>query len=386
LIEAGRRLDATIRAGDTVARFGGDEFTILLADLAGEADAVDVAERVLAALREPLVLEGRPIAISASIGIAIAASHGLAGSAAAETLLHDADIAMYHAKSTGKGRAVLFTEEMSVQAAQRLDRELALRQAVEAGEFRLEYQPIVDLHTGALVGVEALVRRQHPDHGLIGPSDFIPLAEETGLIIPIGAWVLREACRQACIWRETFAMPDLQINVNLSARQFAEPDLAEQIGAVLAETGLPAANLCLEVTESAAMSDPEVTIRTLQAVRALGVRVAIDDFGTGYSALSYLQRFPVDTVKIDRSFVAEVAHGRGTAIVRAVTSLAHALGMQVTAEGVETSEQVRRLSHLSCDSAQGYHFARPLAAEALTALLESSPSVHAAGGWDARAG
>ena len=372
LVTVGQRLITSLRPGDTVARFGGDEFTVLLEDIAEPGDALRVAERIIDGLRQPFSVEGRDIFITASIGITLSTARDTP--ARAGDLVREADIALYQAKAAGKARAVLFAPSMNTSAVERLDLATELRQAVARRELRVYYQPEVDLDTGAVVGMEALLRWQHPRHGLVGPADFIPLAEETGLIIPVGGWVLEEACRQARLWQALRpADPPLVVSVNLSARQLQQPDLVEQATRVLRETGLAPSALQLEITESAMMLDTESTIATLRALKEMGVRLAIDDFGTGYSSLSYLQRFPVDTLKIDRSFIKEVSCDPGAAaIVRAVTTLAHALGIEVTAEGIETEEQLARVRALRCDRGQGYYFSEPLPSDALFACAATA--------------
>jgi diguanylate cyclase (GGDEF)-like protein/PAS domain S-box-containing protein len=367
MIKLGTRLCAAVRPADTVARFGGDEFTVLCDDLDADdarRQAIDVAERLLEVIEAPVQLNGEDQHLSASIGIAIAGPGD-----SPETLLRDADAAMYQAKDRGKGRWELFDEEMRSSARLRLETENSLHRALERDELRIYYQPIVELAGGTCSGAEALVRWQHPERGLVAPDAFIDLAEETGLIVPIGAWVLEEAARQLMEWRASgLVAPDFSVAVNLSARQLAHSELVGQVAAVLERTGVPPERICLEITESVLMA--ENTIETVVALRALGVRLSIDDFGTGYSSLGYLRRFPVDSVKVDRSFVDGLgAESEDSAIVAAVVGLGHALGLSVVAEGVESEMQLAELVNLGCDRAQGFWFARPQPADVFAAVV-----------------
>jgi diguanylate cyclase (GGDEF)-like protein/PAS domain S-box-containing protein len=364
------RLVAALRPGDTVARFGGDEFTVLCEDLSttdAKGQAIDVARRLLEVIEAPVELHGEDQHLSASIGIAIA---GPADSP--ETLLRDADAAMYRAKAAGKGRWELFDEEMRSSARLRLETENALHRALERNELRNFYQPIVDISSGTCAGAEALVRWQHPERGLVAPDSFIDLAEESGLIVPLGRWVLEEACRQLMEWREAGQVSEsFTIAVNLSARQLAQPDLVQQVADALERTGAPAERIFLEITESVLMA--ETSVDAMVALRELGVRLSIDDFGTGYSSLGYLRRFPVDTVKVDRSFVDGLGtESEDSAIVAAVVSLGHALGLSVVAEGVETERQLAELRALRCDRAQGFWFAPPQSADVFASVIASS--------------
>jgi diguanylate cyclase (GGDEF)-like protein len=366
-----QRLTTSLRPGDTAARFGGDEFTVLLEQVADAKEAAAIAERLRVALAVPLSVAGRSLVAGVSVGLA--GSFVGEDAATASALLQAADLALYQAKAAGKGQLVVFDDSMQRRATARLELVHALRQAVAHEDFVVYYQPQVDTASGQLVGVEALVRWQHPERGLVEPVDFIGLAEETGLILPLGLWVLRMACRQAQSWRAQNDGRPLLLSVNLSPMQVRQPDLVAEVAAILAETGLPADALCLEITESVLLEDAEATTRTLQALRALGVHLAIDDFGTGYASLSYLQRFPVETVKIDRSFIAALGESAGgMAIVEAVTALAHQLGLAVVAEGIETAAQSALVEQVGCDQSQGFYVAHPLPAEELVRLFASS--------------
>jgi diguanylate cyclase (GGDEF)-like protein/PAS domain S-box-containing protein len=352
LVDVAHRISAALRPADTVARFGGDEFTILCEDIAGEIEAATIAQRIVDVFREPFLLEDGEVFLATSLGIAIARG----GDERAEDLIRDADAAMYRAKERGKGRYEIFDEAMRADAVARLETESALRRALERGELRLHYQPQIDLATGAISGFEALVRWEHPVRGLLGPAAFIPLAEETGLIVGIGEWVLREACTEARRWPQP-----LMLAVNLSARQLAQPDLVAMVRRALAETGTDPSTLCLEITESAVMESGAATTAQLRALKSLGVQLAIDDFGTGFSSLAHLRRFPVDVLKVDGTFVAGLGREpQDASIAAAVISLAHALGLKTVAEGVETEQQLAILEELGCDLGQGYLFGRPL--------------------------
>jgi len=367
LVEVSRRLTSALRPGDTVARLGGDEFGILLEDVADAETAETVALRVEESMGKPYHFEGREVFVTASIGIALSSAKlGLP-----EEILRDADLAMYHAKAKGKARHEVFDGSMSAPALDRMDLEMDLRSAISRHEFRLHYQPILRLDTGKITEVEALIRWQHEKRGLLQPDEFIGLIEETGLIVPIGQWVLSEACRQARVWQIEYpTTPPLVMSVNLSAKQFQNPKLVEEITQALDESGLAASCLKLEITESTVMQDAPVTLTRLNELKELGVRLAIDDFGTGYSSLGYLKRFPVDTLKIDRSFVKGLSpDGGDSAIVRAVVTVAKSLNMDVTAEGVETEGQLAELRALGCDRWQGFLFARPVSPERVAPLL-----------------
>ena len=372
LVEVSRRLTSALRPGDTVARLGGDEFGVLLEDVADAETAETVAVRIEESLGKPYRFEGREVFVTASIGIALSSAKlGLP-----EEILRDADLAMYHAKAKGKARHEVFDGSMSAPALDRMDLEMDLRSAISRHEFRLHYQPILRLDTGKITEVEALIRWQHEKRGLLQPDEFIGLTEETGLIVPIGQWVLSEACKQARTWQLEYpTTPPLVMSVNLSAKQFQNPKLLEEIREALDESGLAPSCLKLEITETTVMQDAPVTLTKLNELKELGVRLAIDDFGTGYSSLGYLKRFPVDTLKIDRSFVKGLSpDGGDSAIVRAVVTVAKSLNMDVTAEGVETEGQLAEVKALGCDRAQGFLFARPVSAERVAPLLASRQS------------
>jgi diguanylate cyclase (GGDEF)-like protein/PAS domain S-box-containing protein len=369
LRDVSRRLEEALRPGDTVARFGGDEFTILCDEITGDRDAVAIAERVAQAVSSPFALGETEAHLTASLGIAVSAG----SETKAAALIRDADAAMYRAKDRGKSRYEMFDEVLRERAVDRLETENALHRAIEQGELTLHYQPTVDLQTGRVSGLEALVRWDHPERGLLEPEAFIALAEETGQIVALGAWALREACAQAARWalRRERQEPALRVSVNLSARQLSQPDLIESVAATLAESRIPPRSLCLEITESVAVADTAATIAVVRRLKGLGVQIAIDDFGTGWASLSLLSRLPADVIKIDRSFV----DGLGTdpsaaAIVAAVVGLARDLELSTVAEGIETAGQAQLLRELGCQQAQGFHFARPAAPDEITALLE----------------
>ena len=370
------RLEQSLRCTDTVARFspectlarlGGDEFTVLLPGVRSAADARVAAERLVAAASAPFELEGRHVVVTISVGIVL----GDARYQRAEDMVRDADTAMYCAKDRGRDRCEIFDVSMLAAAEERLRIESDLRRAIEREEFRLHYQPIVTLSGQQLSGFEALVRWQHPERGLVPPGDFIPIAEETGLIVPIGLWVLREACRQMRAWDAEFPeCANLLLNVNLSARQCLHPELVGDVKRVLTETGLEPARLKLEITESLVLGGSDQVIGILRALRDLGVQLGLDDFGMGYSALSYLQRLPVQTLKIDRSFVKGIQNAGNVEIVRAILSLASGLSMNVTAEGVETADQAALLKDLDCEFGQGFFFDRPLTHDRAREVLQ----------------
>src|SRR6266446_368098 len=362
-----RSTDTVARLGEnfTVARLGGDEFTVLLDDIKDPGDAKRAADRMMKALAAPFILGGKEVFTSVSIGIALSNS----AYEQPEDILRDADTAMYRAKSLGKARYEVFDADMRASVLARLQLETDLRRALERGEFRNFYQPIVTLVSGEIAGFEALLRWQHPTRGLLGPIEFIPVAEETGLIRELGWWNLREACRQINEWR-TGAHRHLTISVNLSAKQFLQPKLVEDIKELLGDLALPPEALKLEITESTVMGDPTAAVGMLQHIKSLGIQLAIDDFGTGYSSLSYLHRFPLDTLKIDRSFISSMGDdGEGMEIARTILPMANNLRLDVVAEGVETIQQVALLKKLHCKYGQGYYFSRPLSAEGTAALL-----------------
>jgi diguanylate cyclase (GGDEF)-like protein len=361
LLEMSSRLRACVRDDDTVARIGGDEFTIILAELRQPEDAAAVAQKILDAVQAPFVLGGAPIEASATIGIALYPNDG----ADPESLLRNADNAMYRAKESGRNTYQLCTDELKKRAVERLSLETRLRRALHGDQLLLQYQPQVSLVTGRVIGAEALVRWNDPERGLVQPSEFIPIAEETRLIVPLGEWVLRTACKQTKEWHDRGHGP-ARIAVNLSARQFQQHDLVEMVHRILQETRLDPGALELEITETTAMANADLTVDVLYALRDIGVGISIDDFGTGYSSLNYLKRFPITAVKIDQSFVCDLASNDGdAAIVSAVINLGRALRLRVVAEGVETLEQLAFLQERLCDEAQGFYFSHPVAAEML---------------------
>jgi diguanylate cyclase (GGDEF)-like protein/PAS domain S-box-containing protein len=386
LLGVAKRLEKCLRSADTVARLGetftvarlgGDEFTVLLDDIKDPSDAKRAADRMMKALASPFMLGGKEVFTSVSIGIALSNS----AYEQPEDILRDADTAMYRAKSLGKARYEVFDADMRASVLARLQLETDLRHALERGEFRNFYQPIVALASGEIAGFEALLRWQHPTRGLLGPIEFIPVAEETGLIRELGWWNLREACRQISVWRASLiAHPYLTISVNLSAKQFLQPNLVEDIRKLLGELSLSPEALKLEITESTVMADPSAAVEMLQQIKSLGIRLAIDDFGTGYSSLSYLHRFPLDTLKIDRSFISGMGDdGEGMEIARTILPMANNLQLDVVAEGVETIQQVTLLKKLQCKYAQGFYFSRPLSAEGTAALLAGDLTWQACG-------
>ncbi|CAA9518134.1 MAG: diguanylate cyclase/phosphodiesterase (GGDEF & EAL domains) with PAS/PAC sensor(s) [uncultured Thermomicrobiales bacterium] len=372
LIGVAERLRACLRSGDTAARLGGDEFTVLLEDVADQAEAIAAAERIAARFHQAILVGGQEVFVTPSIGIALSR----AGHPRATELLREADIAMYQAKGDPNASHAVFDARMGSAAVHRLERETDLRRAIDREEFRVYYQPEMELSTGKIVAMEALVRWQHPRRGLVAPEEFVPLAEETGLILPLGRWVMTQACHEAASWRQRYAADAPAISINISVRQFQHPDIVATVAEILRETGLAPERLILEITETVVMEHAESNSATLQRLKEIGVRLAIDDFGSGYSSLGYLKRFPVDVLKIDRTFVAGLGRDpEDTAIIEAVSRLAHTLGMQVAAEGVETAAQLEHLRALRCDLGQGYFFARPETAKRSRHLLDQANGI-----------
>ncbi len=371
LVELASRIRGCLRAGDTAARLGGDEFAILLEDT---TSAEDVATRIGEALADPFVLNVKEVFVTASIGISISE----VGQGGADELLRNADAAMYAAKSRGKARSVVFQPDMHVRALRRLDLEAELRRAIERGEFRLHYQPLVEVGSARIAGLEALLRWAHPERGLIGPADFIQVAEDTGLIRPIGRWVLEQAANQAREWQIRYPDQSLHMSVNLSAPELAARGLVTELRRILAESGLDPSTLTLEMTERVLMSDTDAMMARLRELRALGLRLSVDDFGTGFSSLSYLHSFPIDALKIAKPFVDNVPEGdQETALVRGIVELGHNLDLEIVAEGIERAEQWRALREMGCDLMQGYLLARPQGPERIDALLSSVTPVAA---------
>jgi diguanylate cyclase (GGDEF)-like protein len=352
----GRRLSASVRSGETVARLGGDEFVVILEDLAPSEDPFVLAERLLGLLSLPIPVAGRELTVGVSIGLAVADSGD-----DEESVLRNADMAMYAAKAAGKGCVRIYDPAMHREAVEWLELESDLRAGMDQEEFCLEYQPLVHIERGSVKGFEALLRWNHPRRGWVMPSQFIPIAEETGLIVALGRWVLREACRQAATWPRCPDGTTPSVSVNVAARQLDSEEFAEDVREALSASGLPPSRLVLEITESDVTRAREAALHKLEALRALGVRVAIDDFGTGYSSLGHLQYFPVDELKIDRSFVQRVTGGdRDAAFVRTIIGLARSLSADVVAEGIEEELQRRFLRRAGCDLGQGFHFSRPM--------------------------
>lgn len=362
-----RRLSDSVRGGDTVSRQGGDEFIVLLTEVTELLDASAKAGKILKALAEAHSTEHHELHVTGSIGISVYPDDGLD----AETLIKNADTAMYQAKANGRQSYQFFKPAMNVRAVERQSIEENLRRALKQGEFELHYQPKINLKTRAIIGAEALIRWTHPSRGSVPPAEFIPVAEDSGLIVPIGAWVLREACRQSRAWTDA-GLPAMAMAVNVSSMEFANQDFLEGVFSTLSETGMPHNRLELELTESVLMKRAESAVAVLQALRNKGIRVAVDDFGTGYSSLSYLRKFPVDALKIDQSFTRQISSdGDDSVIVKAVIGMAHSLKLKVIAEGVETLEELQFLCAHHCDEAQGYHFSQPLPALQFETMLKA---------------
>jgi diguanylate cyclase (GGDEF)-like protein len=376
LAMAAPRLRQAVRSSDTVARFGGDEFGILLEEIDGEHDAIDMAQRIAGIFTRPFVLDGEEHFVTTSVGIAMAT-----GGEVADDLMRDADAAMNRAKERGRARYELFDEGMRGRAISRLRVENDLRRALERNELVLEYQPVLSLRDESVVGVEALIRWEHPRRGRLAPAEFISVAEENGLIEPIGRWALENACRQGARWcRERPEAAPISISVNLSAVQVANRDLAQLVAGTLESSGLEPALLRLEITESILLSDAEGLTETLAALKKIGVGLMLDDFGTGYSSLSYLTRLPLDALKVDRSFIDGLGTDpRDTAVTEAVVAMSRALSLSTVGEGAETALQVAELRRLGCDQVQGFYFSKPVPAAEISALLEYGPRLRDSG-------
>jgi diguanylate cyclase (GGDEF)-like protein/PAS domain S-box-containing protein len=368
LVTVAERLRKRLRPEDVLARFGGDEFAVLLEEVADASETIRVAQRIAESLREPFTVNDHQVNLSTSVGIALGSAHTKDDP---EGMLRNADAAMYKAKEQGLGCYAVFDPAMQTRAQERLELEAELRRALEQGEFVLYYQPEVSLYNGSMVGLEALLRWQHPERGLLKPSAFVPLAEETDVIAPIGRWVLEEACRQAKRWEEEHPLASpMTMEVNLSSKQLRRRELARTVEEALTRAGVEAHTLALDITETVLIGASEHNAQALEALKKMGIRLSLDDFGTGYSSLSYLKRLPVDRVKVDRSFVKGLGgNATDTAVVRMIIELCHTLGVEVLAEGVETSEQAALLKDMGCDVGQGYYFARPLRSEELAEQL-----------------
>jgi diguanylate cyclase (GGDEF)-like protein len=369
LVQVGRRLQSVLRGSDAVARFGGDEFTVLLDPAHDATAALGLAERLLAALEIPFIFEDVEAVVGACVGVAL----GVPGQTDAGSLVRDADIALYRAKAAGIGTCVLFEPGMQAQARERLRRDSELRRALERGEFRLHYQPELNLRSGRVVGLEALIRWDHPRLGLLPPIEFLPLAEETRLLDSIGQWVLREVGRQIVTWRGEMRSAVPTVAINVAAPQLVRGDAVEEIARLLLETGLPAGAIALEITEQAVIDDPRALAEAVRGVKALGVRVSLDNFGSGVSSLGSIRDFPVDALKLDRSFMERLGRDSASlAVVRAVVSLAHALGIEVTASGIETAEQLASVRRAGADRGQGFFFAHPAPVDSLDEVVNRS--------------
>jgi diguanylate cyclase (GGDEF)-like protein/PAS domain S-box-containing protein len=372
LVAVARRLSGSLRPGDLVAHVGGDEFVVLVDHMSQTGDASHIADRIQRDLKTPFSLSGEDVFVTVSIGIALSKT----GYERPEEVLRDADAAMYRAKAAGSGRYELFDRAMHHRALARLKLETDLRRALERNELRLHYQPIISLKTGTITGFEALARWQHPERGLLGAMEFVPVAEETGLIVPICTWVVRESCRQAREWQRLFPERRLTISMNLTSSHFTDADVMRGVEEALQETGLEGRDLMLEITESVMMRDIDSVVAVLLALKSLEIELHIDDFGTGYSSLSYLHSLPTDALKIDRSFVARIGREEekgDDVMVRTIVEMAHTLGRHVIAEGIETAEQLARLRELGCEFGQGFHFSRPVAPEKAEELLRADP-------------
>jgi diguanylate cyclase (GGDEF)-like protein len=366
LVDVAERFRAALRSGDTIARMGGDEFAVMVEDPPAASAPTDVADRLMAVLQAPFLRGAKELFVHASVGVAVVTSRDQT----ADELLRNADVSMYMAKRKGKNRIEVFEPSMHAAALARLALKGDLERALERHEFFVLYQPVIDLSTLELVGVEALLRWQHPERGLVGPVEFIPVAEETGLIIRLGRWVLEQACRQSRAWDAIAPGRPIAMNVNVSGRQVVEPGFVAEVSQVLAESAIDPSRVVLEFTEGVLMQDTDATMATLRQLKALGVRLAIDDFGTGYSSLSYVRRFPIDVLKIDRSFVASMADGPDeTALMQSILNLSETLHLETVAEGIEEASQLTELQSLGADLGQGYLFAKPLASGEIAALL-----------------
>jgi diguanylate cyclase (GGDEF)-like protein len=363
-----QRFAEALRESDLIAHISGDEFVVLLERCNDPAAAIAVARKLLAAAARPILLNGQELALTASVGIALHPADGTDG----ETLLKHADIALFRAKEQGRNNYQFYSAQMNTHTAERLALEAKLRHALARGELSLHYQPKLDIRTRQVTGVEALLRWNNPELGAVSPATFIPLAEETGLIVPIGAWVLLEACKQAKRWQDS-GLPGVRVAVNLSARQFRDPMLGQTIGRAFSESGLDPRLLELEITESMVMQEPEKAAALLKDLKSMGLHLSIDDFGTGYSSLAYLKRFPIDSLKIDRSFVKDIpGNADDLAITQAVVAMAHGLRLRTVAEGVETQEQLEWLKRFGCDEVQGYLFSKALPADEMGRFLASN--------------
>ncbi|HEY8909731.1 MAG TPA: EAL domain-containing protein [Desulfosporosinus sp.] len=366
LNDVAERIRQTLREGDTIARLGGDEFLVLLPEFMDDQVVVDVSERILGVFSQPIMLDGNEVYMSTSIGISLYPSDG----SDMETLLKQADTAMYHAKEQGRNNCQFFTAGLNIKANERLSTENSLRKALIREEFVLHYQPQVDFESGCIVGLEALIRWNSGEQGLVSPVSFIPIAEETGLIVPIGEWVLRTACSQNMVWQEQ-GYPLLRMAVNISARQFREPNFIKTVADILQETGMDPKWLELEITESIAMGNGDASVEMLNRFKNLGVRISIDDFGTGFSSLNYLRRMPIDTLKIDQSFIQDISSGEnGEEVVSAIIQLAKNLRLKVIAEGVETNIQKSFLKDKRCDEMQGFLFSKAVTSQEMEKLLD----------------